>query len=240
MKHRLLLILIMALLLVSTGSAMAEMKGEVNLFLGMKNVTDSDFENIEIIPLDLFPNSTLDVSSMTEYGIGASFGGVDWPVMIAVDVLMASEDDAYNFQYYGDYDFKLKAELETMEVDLGVRKFWTKHEKFHPYVGGGVAWIDADAEMALFGPAEIATRQATQELFGQCASDSGVGYWLGGGALWRITSMFSLGLDLRYSDASVDFVFEGDEMLPDRQVVEGSWKADVGGLHYGLQFGFRW
>jgi hypothetical protein len=57
--------------------------------------------------------------------------------------------------------------------------------------------------------------------------------------MWRITPRISLGFDVRYSDASVDFVFEG-EPIPDRQVIEETWDADVGGLHYGLLFGFRW
>ena len=239
MKRLLPVISIAVMLVLFAGPAMAKMKGEVNLFLGMKNVKDSDFERIEFLPPEEFPNSTLDVSSMSEYGIGANFGGVDWPVMIAVDFLMASEDDAYNFEYYGDYQFRLDAELETTEIDVGVRKFWTNHDKFHPYVGGGVAFIDADAELALFGPDVLPLRQTT-EWFSQCASDSGTGLWLNTGVLWRITPRLSLGFDLRYSDASVDFVFD-DEIVPDRQVEEdGTWKADVGGLHYGLLFGFRW
>jgi len=239
MKKRLFAISIAAVLALLAGPALAGVKGEVNLFYGMKDVKDSDFERIEFLPTEDFPNSILDVSSMTEYGLVNSFGGVEWPVMIAVDFLSASEDDAYNFTYYGEYDFKLKAELETMEIDLGVRKYWTNHAKFHPYIGGGVAWIDADAELALFGPDIILLRQASTEWFSQCASDSGAGYWLNAGVMWRITPRLSLGFDARYSDASVDFVFEGDE-IPDAQVVEDTWKADVGGLHYGLLFGFRW
>lgn len=242
MRYRALLVSLAAALLLSAVPAMAEMKGEVNLFLGMKNVKDSDFERIEFLPPEEFPDSTLDVSSMTEYGVGVSFGGVDWPVMIAVDVFMASEDDAYDFQvseYYGDYDFSLKAELETTELHLGVRKFWTNNDKFHPYVGAGLAWIDADADLALWGPDVLPLRQTSTEWFSEGASDSAMGFWLGGGVMWRITPKISLGLDLRYSDASVDFVFEGDS-LPDAQVEDDTWKADVGGMHYGLLFGFRW
>jgi opacity protein-like surface antigen len=173
---------------------------------------------------------------MTEYGVGASFGGVDWPVLIAVDILMGSDDDSLTRNYYG-YDYKYKAELDTMEVHLGVRKFWANHEKFHPYIGGGLAYIDAEAKLTLYGEELIPLRQVNELLFEECYDDSGTGFWLGGGVMWRITPMFSLGLDLRYSDASVDFEIEEDI---ERQPAMVSESFDVGGMHYGLQLGFRW
>jgi opacity protein-like surface antigen len=231
MKLRSLLVIAAAAALLSSGSALAEMKGEVNLFLGMKDVKDSDFENVPV-----FKDQTLDVSSMTEYGVGASFGGVDWPVMIAVDVLMGSDDDSATGDY--GYDYRYKIELDTTEVHLGVRKFWTNHEKFHPYVGGGLAWIDAEAKLSLYGEEIIFTRQPTELLFEECYDDSGTGFWLGGGVMWRFTPRLSLGLDLRYSDASVDFEVQDD--IDDRQVETVAESFDVGGMHYGLQFGFRW
>jgi hypothetical protein len=83
-------------------------------------------------------------------------------------------------------------------------------------------------------------RQADQEWFSLCADDSGTGFWLNGGVMWRITPRINLGFDLRYSDVSVDLVFEEDALVPDRQIAEESIEADVGGLHYGLLFGIRW
>ena len=217
-------------LLLTAGPALAEMKGEANLFLGMKDYSEDDFENIPV-----FNEDTLDTSSATEYGLGFSFGNVDWPVMIAVDVLMASDDDSTTYEFL-DASYTYKAEIDTTELNLGVRKFWTNHEKFHPYVGGGLAWIDAEAELCLSG--EFLPRKASGEtLFEASDSDSGIGYWLNGGVLWRLGKGFQLGFDVRYSDADAEF--ELDEEMPGKQE-DMKEKFDTGGVHYGLLVGYRW
>jgi hypothetical protein len=61
--------------------------------------------------------------------------------------------------------------------------------------------------------------------------DSGFGLWLNAGFSYTIGSHFNIGLDLRYSDASVDLA-TGDE-LPDLGL-------DAGGIRYGAMFGYHW
>ena len=55
--------------------------------------------------------------------------------------------------------------------------------------------------------------------------DTGFGYFLDAGVVWRQGRWFNLGLDVRYSDASVDFDGESFE---------------AGGFAYGLFVGGRW
>ena len=60
-------------------------------------------------------------------------------------------------------------------------------------------------------------------------SDSGIGFFVNGGVLVRLGRRFQAGVDLRYSDVTIDFDVNasGDDL-------------DVGGLYYGAFVGFRW
>ena len=120
---------------------LAEMKGEVSLFLGQKSLDENELDNIEPF---IDASGNMDVGTPMEYGVAVSFGDVDWPVMIAVDLLLAEDDDSVRADYY--YGFATEdVEVETTELNVGVRKFFAAKEKVHPYVGGGVAYIQADA-----------------------------------------------------------------------------------------------
>lgn len=197
--------------------ALAEMKGDVHLLLGKKWM-DSDWE-----PVD----------KPMEYGIGANFGGVDWPVMIAVDVLLSSDDHTYRYDIGYDYIVSYKFETDGTEFDLGVRKFWDVSEKFQPYVGGGLAFIKQDAKISVTYPEILRISQYVTESIS--FDDSGTGYWLNGGVNWLITPKLYLGLDVRYSDADIEYDY-GDIFT--RQV-EAPEKLNGGGTHAGIVFGYR-
>ena len=83
--------------------AHADGTGQVNFFVGQKSLDDDDWMPVEDQP---------------EFGAVMSFGQVDWPVHIAVDVLgSATEEDIFlggNVTVTG----------MTFEIDAGVRKIW--------------------------------------------------------------------------------------------------------------------
>jgi len=198
--------------------ALAEMQGDAHLWLGKKWMS-SDWE-----PLD----------KPKQYGVGANFGGVDWPVMIAVDVLFSSDDHSYTYDYGYGYFFSYNLDVDGTELDLGVRKFWTYRDKFRPYVGGGLAYIKQDATVSVTYPEVFRITQDVTESVK--FDDSGTGFWLNAGVNWAITPKLYIGLDLRYSDADVEFRYE--DIFESRQV-EGVEKLDGGGTHAGIVFGLR-
>ena len=101
-----------------------------------------------------------------------------WPVSIAFDVFYSGEDKNIQGTEKGS----------TSEQHLGVRKIWTINDsKFHPYLGAGIAFIQADYEVV----------GSDKE------GDSGVGGWVGAGVDWHLSSKISLGIDVRYSQADV-------------------------------------
>jgi opacity protein-like surface antigen len=196
--------------------AIAEMKGDVHLLLGKKWM-DNDWE-----PVD----------NPQEYGFGANFGGVDWPVMIAVDLLFSSDDSSASYDYYG-YEYGYRFDVDGTEIDVGARKIWDDKGRFHPYLGGGLAYIKQEATITVTFP-EILFRQIDQ--FSFSLDDSGTGFWVNGGVNWAITPKVYLGLDLRYSDADVEYSTEEIQM---RQVEPVSMKLNGGGTHAALLFGYR-
>lgn len=237
MRTKLLFALVVAALVFGAGPATAEMKGEINLFLGQKILSEDEVDDLE----PFIDGDNMDVGSPSEYGIGVSFGNPDWPVMIAVDLLIAEEDDSTRAEYY--YGFATeKVEVETTELNLGVRKFWTNKEKVHPYVGGGLAYIKADVKdiAKLFAENGIPGLKQTQidEAVLVDDDDSGIGFWANAGVLFRLNDKFSLGLDVRYSDADAEF--QEPEFLRGKQEGPSDFKFDTGGVHYGIMFGYRW
>jgi hypothetical protein len=192
-----------AVLLVMSGAVQAG--GDANLFLGQKNLDEDDWE-----PID----------GQMEYGVCLNFGVQDWPVSIAVDILMSSDDTTYTYDYYG-YDYDVVLDGETTEIAVGVRKFFNEESNFQPYIGGGAAYIDG----------EVSINFTDFPGMNYSLSDSAFGFWANAGVMWRLSERFNLGIDLRYSDASVTIV---DDFL------EESYDVEAGGMHYGVLLGYRW
>jgi opacity protein-like surface antigen len=216
-----LLLLAVAVALAVT-PALAEWGGEVNLFLGEKKLSDDNLDDLE-------DETDFSLSDQFEWGIASSFGNVDWPVMIAVDLLMADSDDSYTYE--GFYDYTYSVEIETTELAVGVRKFWAVNDKFEPYVGGGLAYVKAEACLEFTSDAAPFKQYSDSLSF----DENDIGYWINGGGMWRFNDKFHLGIDVRYSDAKVDF----DDVDLEKQP-EGSGEFEAGGFHYGILFGYRW
>jgi len=183
---------------VVAGPAMADAEGHVNFFLGEKAMNSDDWD-----PVD----------KQGEFGAVMSFGGSDWPVLIAADVLTSGQEEDVTTGPFGAS--KLKA--GTFEAAFGARKIW-KFGNVHPYASGGIALIGAGAKYE-------------SGIFSVDADDAAIGPWVSGGVFWRLGSRFNLGFDVRYSSAEVDLDFGAG-------IVQHNVKA--GGLHGGITVGFGW
>lgn len=110
-----------------------------------------------------------------EYGLLIDSRGEGWPVSVAIDM-------------FGSSDKESGITARTYEVNLGLRKVFNFTGPLHPYIGGGFAYI-----------------QAERDLPGNSIDDQGHGYWYGAGIYITLGGRLNLGVDLRRSQADVDF-----------------------------------
>jgi len=189
---------------------------DASLLLGQKKL-DLNLDSSDLKPLE----------DQNFVGVLLNFGGKEWPVSLAVDLIFASDDvsDSYSYTYYGyTYSYSAKVSVDTSELDVGVRKFFGEN-KVQGYVGGGMAYIDAEVSIdaSVSGPFLPTISISDSE------SDNGIGYFLNGGVRFQVGPRVHVGLDVRYSDVSVDF---GQNSAGDN--------IDIGGTYYGAFVGFRW
>lgn len=127
-----LLITIALTLLAPTSAICGDWTGNVNFFLGQKNLKENDWEPLEEQP---------------EFGAEISWGKVDWPVLFATDLLASSDDDTvFDPFFFGNVDI----EGSTSELGLGVRKIWEKGSS-RPYLGAGLALVKGEIEFRVSG-----------------------------------------------------------------------------------------
>ncbi|NOZ67966.1 MAG: porin family protein [Deferribacteres bacterium] len=162
--------------------------GNANLLIGVKSLDEDDWN-----PLD----------EQTEIGIGVDFKQDDWPVSGTIGYLFSSDDDNV---------MGVDIEGNTSELYFGVRKIWELPSLVRPFVGGGLALVNAKLEAAASGV------KVTDD-------DSGIGIWIGGGAYLVLSGNFNIGVEFRYSRAEVT-LFNTD--------------VEAGGLHYGVTAGYHW
>jgi opacity protein-like surface antigen len=185
---------------------------DLNVLYGQKSLSEDEFD-------------VAGVDGQSQYGLVMNFD-FDWPVVLAVDILSSSDDNTQSIVTgIEDYDLSFATEVETMELDVGVRKFWDW--KIEPYVGGGIAYIQLDAKQTESG--SFLGNPFSDVVLDD--DDSGFGFWVGAGFLYRLGDNFNAGLDLRYSDSSADLTPVG---------FENSLKLDSGGTHYGIVLGYHW
>lgn len=179
----------------SGAAAAAGSTGNVNLFLGGKTMDEDEWL----------------ANEHGEVGVMIDFGGQDWPVLIAVDLLRSSGDfNGYVYTPFGiDY---YEEDVKTREMDIGVRKYWDIGSNMFPYLGGGLAFVKLEATGQYLGQPAYS------------ASGSGTGLWIGGGIQWGF-DQFNIGFDIRGTGADVEL--DGIE-----------YKA--GGGHTALILGYHW
>jgi opacity protein-like surface antigen len=171
--------------------------GNINLLLGTKMLDEDDWE-----PVD----------EHSEFGISFDFKQKHWPVSIAFAYL-SSEDDASATLYDPFFGFvTADVEGETQEVSFGVKKIWDATEIVKPFVGGGLAFINAEFSGTMFNVT-------------MSEDDDAVGVWLVGGVIFTLAKHLNLGVQARYSYAEVE-LFGVD--------------GDAGGLHGLFMVGYHW
>jgi hypothetical protein len=163
----------------------------------MKYLDEDDWEPIE---------------EQTEFGLRLDFKQEGWPVSVAIDYLVSSDDDTglYYISGYGTVAATLDG--ETSELCLGVRKIWDHHPTMRPFIGGGLALISAELEASALG---VSVSE----------DDDAIGIWIGGGVYWTLAEHFNIGFDLRWSKAEVTLYG-----------VDG----EAGGTHAGFLLGYHW
>ena len=138
-----------------------------------------------------------------ELGIMFNYTQANWPVSVAAGLLGSYADETED---------GIDMEVETREACVGVIRIWEPaNTSLRPYIGAGVALIRADGDL-------------DNEILYFEDSDSGVGFWLSGGAYLTISEHFNLGFMCRYSEAEVT-LFNSD--------------MKAGGAHIGVLVGYH-
>ncbi|MCJ7765773.1 MAG: porin family protein [Thiovulaceae bacterium] len=161
--------------------------GNVNLLIGQKTLDKDDWERFD---------------KQAEIGVMFDIGGKDWPVNFALDMLVSGDEETIS---------GVDVDASTAEMDIGIRKSFLDGN-LHPYVGGGLALIQANIE-------------GTQSGVTVSDDDTGVGVWVSGGLYYSIIEHINVGLDLRYSHAKTT-LFGVDKQ--------------AGGTHVALFAGYHW
>jgi len=165
------------------------------------------------------------VDGQSQYGVALTFD-FEWPVALAVDILTSSDDNTEQIVTgIEDYDLEFRTQVDTTELDVGVRKSW--EGKVKPYVGAGIAYIQLDVRQTERG--SLMGEDFSSTVLDD--SDGSLGYWLGAGLIYRVGRSFNVGLDVRYSDASADLRPVGEQ---------DGLKLDSGGTQYGIVIGYHW
>ena len=193
-----------------SGAALAG-GGDASLLLGQRALAEGEFEDAR-------------ADSAPQFGVAVSLD-FDWPVALALDLLASSDDKTVDLS--GAFPYEVATDVDTLELGVGIRKFFREETRLRPYIGGGLSWIQLDAkqvESGSFGPGtEFETTVIDDD-------DAGAGVWLDGGLHYRFGS-FHIGADVRWSDASADLTPEG---------FTDSVDLDSGGFQYSAVFGFHW
>jgi hypothetical protein len=204
------LLLAAALVLCAALTAPALASGDANLLIGEKSLSD-----------ELFDGAGVDGQSMM--GVAVSLD-LNWPVMLAIDLLTTSKDATVAIEAENLLEFW--TDVQTTELDVGVRKFWG--DKLKPYIGGGLAYIELDSIQIEHGDFGVPGSEYFDTIIDD--SDSGIGIWLNTGLLYRVGQYINIGIDIRYSDAEADLLPFDAETLT----------LDSGGTHYGVLIGYHW
>ena len=146
------------------------------------------------------------LEKQTEFGLNVAFKQQNWPVSVTLAYYSTSGDETVD-----DVDMKGKS----TEICGGVKKIFDQSSQIRPYVAGGVASIKMEAVYSYPG-------------ISLTLDGSAIGFWAGGGVYYIAAEHFNIGLDVRYSEATVTFDILDEEL-----------DVEAGGLHYGIMVGYH-
>ena len=185
-------------------------ESEVSVLLGGKSFSDTRL-------------AVAGIDETSQFGLKTTLD-FDWPVSLAIDVLWAEGDSTVDAS--GVFPLSVKTEMENLELDFGVRKYFFDTNPVRLYVGGGVAFAKFDVkqvESGSFGPGASFSDVIVDD------SNTAVGCWVDGGFGYFVKKVV-LGLDLRYSYATTSVTPAAGSDLD----------LDISGLQYAFFMGFRW
>ena len=159
MKRQILLWAGFVLAMVAAATpALAE--GNANFVLGGRWLDEDEWEPVE---------------EQGVFGVTVDFGKESWPINLAAGFMVSgSEED------FGAVDI----EGSITEFSFGVLKTW-KEGTIRPFVGGGLALVEAEIEVDGPGGASASDDDNSGAIYGQ------------GGVYWRIGPRFNIGGDVR-------------------------------------------
>jgi len=175
MKKLVFLIITCFLLSIPNLAICEEFTGNVNFFLGVKQLDEDDWEPLE---------------EHDEYGISLDFKQKTWPVSIAIGYLSSSDEETVSMYVSGLGTVSFDMEAETTELSFGIRKIWDDSPSIRPYIGAGIALISAEAKGSALGVSVS-------------DDDTATGFWLGAGLYFTISERFNIGFNFRWSKAEV-------------------------------------
>ncbi len=154
-----------------------ESTGNVNLFWGVKQLDEDDWELCE---------------KHDELGISLDYKKKSWPVSIVIGYLSSSDEQTARYCYYDNGVGIVTAayKVETTELSLGMRKIWDGSPAVRPYIGCGIAQISAEAKVSFLG-------------ISVSDDDTATGFWIAGGIYFTISESFNVGFEYRLSQAEV-------------------------------------
>jgi opacity protein-like surface antigen len=155
-------------------SGLAAASGNVTGNIGWRTLDEELWGPVEQQPM---------FGVLVDFALGAS------PVHLAAGLrVSAAEEDDGNFTFTG----------VVSDLSVGI-KLMPQHGVFRPYVGAGLALVDAAFEAETFGP-DVDD------------DDQSAGFYAGGGAIFRVAPHVDVGFDFRWIGATDIELFdtEGD------------------------------
>jgi len=143
------------------------------------------------------------------FGIALDIRKDSWPVnLITAYTFARSEEEGVALPSGGT----VQVQSKTDQLDLGLRKYFDRFERWRPFVGGGVAF--AGGELRTKGPG------------GQSkVDDTGFGFWGSLGSVYTIGDFINLGGELKYSKVDVEL---------------GGNTFDAGGIQFNILVGVHY
>jgi hypothetical protein len=133
-------------------------------------------------------------------GLETTWGRDSWPVQIAFDVFHSYDDGIIHVPAFFTtpaFDERLRA--STFEAALGLRRSWDVLG-LTPYLGAGGSWIRPNYVIEISNP----NAGAFGTLLGSARmAEPAFGFWAGGGFYRKIGPRLQLGLEGRYSKATI-------------------------------------
>ncbi len=175
---------VMAVCLVLAGAWTGALAGgNANFLLGWRMLDEDLWEPTEDQPV---------------FGVTVDFAPDPWPVQLAIGLYGSTDEEELDLGVFG---FSTSGEFtaSVTELSFGVLKSWEVAGNVHPYVGGGLSFVEAEAELES-GSSSVDDDDNSPALYGH------------GGVSWRLGSRFNIGVDGRFlvgSDIEL-FDSEGD------------------------------